>query len=75
MKEQIDLSTLCQDLCPCFEQFMSRLKELDFWDEPPYEELKEFFLATMLELDIAPDTPYDWELLGNSDSEHSETMI
>jgi hypothetical protein len=74
MKEEINLSTLCQNLCPCFEQFMVRLRELDFWDEPPYEELKDFFLQTMYELDISPDTPYDWELL-NSDSDRSETMI
>lgn len=74
MKEQIDLETLCQDLCPCFEQFLSRLKEIEFSEEPPYEELKEYFLQTMYELNISPDTPYDWELL-NSDSERSETMI
>jgi len=63
MKEEVKLDELCQDLCPCFEAFMARLRELEFDQEPPYDELKQMFLDTMEELEIDPNSPFDWELL------------
>ena len=58
MKEEVKLDELCQDLCPCFEAFMARLRELEFGQEPPYDELKQMFLDTMEELEIDPNSPF-----------------
>lgn len=69
MKAEMDLADLCEDLTPCFEQYMTRLRSLQFEEEPPYEELKQMFLDAMYELNIDPETPYDWELLQSDDSE------
>jgi len=63
MKEEVRLEDLCNDLCPCFEHFMGRLREMEFAEKPNYDELKQMFLDTMEELKIDPDTPFDWELL------------
>jgi len=74
MKAEIALSTLCQELLPCFEQFMQRLREMEFSERPCYDELAGLFIQQMYDLNIDPATPYDWELL-NSESDKSETMI
>jgi len=74
MKADMDISELCQDLCPCFEKFMVHLRQLDFEARPPYQVLQKYFLDTMVELKIDRNTPYDWELLTNtSDSEEPPT--
>lgn len=72
MKAEMNLDELCAELCPCFEAFMNRLRHIEYADRPPYDELKQMFLETMINLNIDPSTPYDWEMLQSADSEESE---
>jgi len=75
MKQEIELSDLCENLAPCFQQFMKKLRTLNFTDKPNYSDLRELFLYAMQKDKINPAEPYDWELLKEDSLEPNEKNI
>lgn len=65
MKLELSLSVLCQDISPCFEKFMIKVRSLNFSQSPQYDELKELFYDAMNSIQVTHKHPYDWEYSKN----------